>query len=202
VATDVAARGIDVPTITHVFNFGLPMKAEDYTHRIGRTGRAGRTGIAVTLVDWDELHKWKIIDDALHLGMPEPAETYSSSDHLRSDLSIPESATGRIAPPAPKEREGTSDGGRREQRAPRANRERRRTRGARSGSSGDVTSAEKATSDPASADSSQASSEASGETGEGSSRPRRRRRRGRGRGASGEGTAQAAASNATASSDQ
>ena len=48
VATDVAARGIDVPTITHVFNYGLPMKAEDYTHRIGRTGRAGRSGIAVT----------------------------------------------------------------------------------------------------------------------------------------------------------
>ena len=46
VATDVAARGIDVPTITHVFNFGLPMKAEDYTHRIGRTGRAGRDGLA------------------------------------------------------------------------------------------------------------------------------------------------------------
>ena len=48
VATDVAARGIDVPTITHVFNYGLPMKAEDYTHRIGRTGRAGRDGLAVT----------------------------------------------------------------------------------------------------------------------------------------------------------
>ena len=52
VATDVAARGIDVPTITHVFNFGLPMKAEDYTHRIGRTGRAGRDGIAVTLAEF------------------------------------------------------------------------------------------------------------------------------------------------------
>jgi superfamily II DNA/RNA helicase len=51
VATDVAARGIDVPTITHVFNFGLPMKAEDYTHRIGRTGRAGRDGIAVTFAE-------------------------------------------------------------------------------------------------------------------------------------------------------
>ena len=51
VATDVAARGIDVPTITHVFNFGLPMKAEDYTHRIGRTGRAGRDGLAVTLAE-------------------------------------------------------------------------------------------------------------------------------------------------------
>jgi superfamily II DNA/RNA helicase len=52
VATDVAARGIDVPTITHVFNFGLPMKAEDYTHRIGRTGRAGRDGIAVTFAEF------------------------------------------------------------------------------------------------------------------------------------------------------
>ncbi|MFV0679525.1 DEAD/DEAH box helicase [Ottowia sp.] len=52
VATDVAARGIDVPTITHVINFGLPMKAEDYTHRIGRTGRAGRDGLAVTLAEF------------------------------------------------------------------------------------------------------------------------------------------------------
>ena len=52
VATDVAARGIDVPTITHVFNFGLPMKAEDYTHRIGRTGRAGREGTAVTFAEF------------------------------------------------------------------------------------------------------------------------------------------------------
>jgi len=51
VATDVAARGIDVPTITHVFNFGLPMKAEDYTHRIGRTGRAGRDGLAVSFAE-------------------------------------------------------------------------------------------------------------------------------------------------------
>ncbi|GAA1887888.1 DEAD/DEAH box helicase [Williamsia serinedens] len=204
VATDVAARGIDIDDVTHVINYQCPEDEKAYVHRIGRTGRAGRTGIAVTLVDWDELHKWKIIDDALHLGMPEPAETYSSSDHLRSDLSIPESATGRIAPPAPTEREGTSDGGRREQRAPRANRERRRTRGARSGSAGDAASAkaEKATSDAGASEKSQASSEASGDGGDGSSRPRRRRRRGRGRGGSGEGTAQAAASNATASSDQ
>jgi superfamily II DNA helicase RecQ len=52
VATDVAARGIDVPTITHVFNYGLPMKAEDYTHRIGRTGRAGRDGLAITFAEF------------------------------------------------------------------------------------------------------------------------------------------------------
>jgi superfamily II DNA/RNA helicase len=57
VATDVAARGIDVPTITHVFNFGLPMKAEDYTHRIGRTGRAGRDGLAVTMAEFRDRRK-------------------------------------------------------------------------------------------------------------------------------------------------
>jgi len=51
VATDVAARGIDVPTITHVINYGMPMKPEDYVHRIGRTGRAGRSGLAVTLAE-------------------------------------------------------------------------------------------------------------------------------------------------------
>src|SRR6185295_15373315 len=51
VATDVAARGIDVPSISHVINYGLPMKAEDYVHRIGRTGRAGRNGLAVTLAE-------------------------------------------------------------------------------------------------------------------------------------------------------
>src|SRR5450830_513480 len=64
VATDVAARGIDVPTITHVFNFGLPMKAEDYTHRIGRTGRAGRDGIAVTFAEFRD--RRKIMDIEFH----------------------------------------------------------------------------------------------------------------------------------------
>ena len=57
VATDGAARGIDVPTITHVFNFGLPMKAEDYTHRIGRTGRAGRDGLAITFAEFRDRRK-------------------------------------------------------------------------------------------------------------------------------------------------
>lgn len=57
VATDVAARGIDVPTVTHVFNYGLPMKAEDYTHRIGRTGRAGRDGLAVTFAEFRDRRK-------------------------------------------------------------------------------------------------------------------------------------------------
>lgn len=62
VATDVAARGIDVPTITHVFNFGLPMKAEDYVHRIGRTGRAGRTGKAITFAEHRDRMKIRTIE--------------------------------------------------------------------------------------------------------------------------------------------
>lgn len=66
VATDVAARGIDVPTITHVFNFGLPMKAEDYTHRIGRTGRAGRHGIAVTFAEFRDRRKIRDIEAYTH----------------------------------------------------------------------------------------------------------------------------------------
>ena len=66
VATDVAARGIDVPTITHVFNFGLPMKAEDYTHRIGRTGRAGRDGIAVTFAEFRDRRRISDIEAFTH----------------------------------------------------------------------------------------------------------------------------------------
>jgi superfamily II DNA/RNA helicase len=72
VATDVAARGIDVPTITHVFNFGLPMKAEDYTHRIGRTGRAGRDGIAVTFAEFRD--RRKIMDIESYNRQPIKAE--------------------------------------------------------------------------------------------------------------------------------
>jgi len=72
VATDVAARGIDVPTITHVFNYGLPMKSEDYTHRIGRTGRAGRDGLAVTLAEFRD--KRKIFDIEAYTRQPFKAE--------------------------------------------------------------------------------------------------------------------------------
>ena len=75
VATDVAARGIDVPTITHVFNFGLPMKAEDYTHRIGRTGRAGRDGLAVTFAEFRD--RRKIFDIEAHTRQPFKADTIS-----------------------------------------------------------------------------------------------------------------------------
>ncbi|WP_433278742.1 DEAD/DEAH box helicase [Pseudonocardia xinjiangensis] len=96
VATDVAARGIDVTDVTHVVNYQCPEDSKTYVHRIGRTGRAGKEGVAVTLVDWDEIPRWKLISDDLSLGMPEPVETYSTSDHLYSDLAIATSATGRL----------------------------------------------------------------------------------------------------------
>ncbi|HTF51419.1 MAG TPA: DEAD/DEAH box helicase, partial [Pseudonocardia sp.] len=84
VATDVAARGIDVTGVTHVVNYQCPEDAKTYIHRIGRTGRAGREGVAVTLVDWDEIPRWKMISDDLALGVDEPPETYSTSEHLFS----------------------------------------------------------------------------------------------------------------------
>ncbi|MGB6162942.1 MAG: DEAD/DEAH box helicase [Pseudonocardiaceae bacterium] len=96
VATDVAARGIDVPEVTHVINYQCPEDEKTYVHRIGRTGRAGRTGVAITLVDWDEEPRWKLISDAHELHMPAPAETYSTSEHLFSDLDIPTDSTGRL----------------------------------------------------------------------------------------------------------
>jgi superfamily II DNA/RNA helicase len=96
VATDVAARGIDVTDVTHVVNYQCPEDSKTYVHRIGRTGRAGKEGVAVTLVDWDEMPRWKMISDDLGLGIDSPVETYSTSEHLHSDLGIPESATGRL----------------------------------------------------------------------------------------------------------
>jgi superfamily II DNA/RNA helicase len=96
IATDVAARGIDVDGITHVINYQCPEDEKTYVHRIGRTARAGADGIAVTFVDWDELARWKMIDTALELGLPEPLETYSSSPHFFEALDIPNDASGRM----------------------------------------------------------------------------------------------------------
>nr|WP_283111230.1 DEAD/DEAH box helicase [Micrococcus luteus] len=96
VATDVAARGIDVDDVTHVFNFQAPEDEKTYVHRVGRTGRAGNKGVAVTLVDWEDMPRWSLIDKALGLGQPEPVETYSSSPHLFSDLGIPKGTKGRL----------------------------------------------------------------------------------------------------------
>src|SRR5215210_8935788 len=96
VATDVAARGIDVQDITHVVNYQCPEDEKTYLHRTGRTGRAGKTGIAVTLVDWDDVPRWGLINKVLDLGFGEPEETYSNSDHLYEELEIPRHVTGTL----------------------------------------------------------------------------------------------------------
>jgi superfamily II DNA/RNA helicase len=111
IATDVAARGIDVDDVTHVINHTIPEDEKTYLHRVGRTGRAGKTGIAVTFVDWDDLHKWALINRALEFGQPEPTETYSSSPHLYSDLDIPAGVRGRLkSTPAVKAPESATGG--------------------------------------------------------------------------------------------
>ncbi len=166
VATDVAARGIDVQGVSHVINYTCPEDEKTYIHRIGRTGRAGASGIAITFVDWADLHRWKLINKALDLPFDEPQETYSTSDHLFHDLGIPPGTKGRIAEAAPKERPARehSDKDDRSER-PARNRNRRRTRGGRA--------AEGA---PAAAEGEAPQAEAGGER-PARSRNRRRRRR-------------------------
>ncbi|WP_045199974.1 DEAD/DEAH box helicase [Rhodococcus sp. B7740] len=143
IATDVAARGIDIDDVTHVINYQCPEDEKTYVHRIGRTGRAGRTGIAVTLVDWDDIPRWQLIDKALGLGMPDPVETYSSSPHLFSDLDIPTDATGTVRKAPSRAPEKTEDDGETNAAAPaadassttkpRRSRSRRRTRAGQDG---------------------------------------------------------------------
>ncbi|MFI2578300.1 DEAD/DEAH box helicase, partial [Streptomyces rochei] len=94
VCTDVAARGIDVEGVTHVINYQSPEEEKTYLHRIGRTGRAGAKGTAITLVDWDDIPRWQLINKALQLGFNDPPETYSTSPHLFTDLGIPEGTKG------------------------------------------------------------------------------------------------------------
>ncbi|MBC2960875.1 DEAD/DEAH box helicase [Nocardioides deserti] len=207
VATDVAARGIDVRGVSHVINYTCPEDDKTYVHRIGRTGRAGATGTAITFVDWADLHRWKLINKALDLPFDEPQETYSTSDHLFTDQGIAPGTKGRIVDPAPVEKKersdrgdrggrgGRSSGGERGDRGgerggdrPARSRNRSRTR-TRSGETvaGEGTGPEASTADASSANG----------TGEGSapSRNRRRRRRG-GSGGSSAGEGQPAAAGA------
>ncbi|GGP34258.1 DEAD/DEAH box helicase [Streptomyces sindenensis] len=149
VCTDVAARGIDVEGVTHVVNYQSPEDEKTYLHRIGRTGRAGAKGTAITLVDWDDIPRWQLINKALDLKFPDPPETYSTSPHLFEELGIPAGTKG-VLPRAERTRAGLraeevedlgETGGRgrkaaasapaREEREPRTRtpRQRRRTRG-------------------------------------------------------------------------
>ncbi|MEI2714827.1 MAG: DEAD/DEAH box helicase [Nocardioides sp.] len=126
VCTDVAARGIDVRGVSHVINYTCPEDDKTYVHRIGRTGRAGASGTAITLVDWADVHRWKMINKALDLPFPEPVETYSTSEHLFHDQGIAPGTKGRIvdpAPPAPRQ-----DREPRRERSERPKRDRNRTR--------------------------------------------------------------------------
>ncbi len=105
VATDVAARGIDVDNVTHVVNYECPEDEKTYLHRIGRTGRAGNSGTAVTFVDWEDIARWQMIDRALKLPFKDPIETYSTSDHVYTGLGIPAGTKGML-PKASRTREG------------------------------------------------------------------------------------------------
>ncbi|MFM1725001.1 DEAD/DEAH box helicase [Rhodococcus sp. PAM 2766] len=175
VATDVAARGIDIDDVTHVINYQCPEDEKTYVHRIGRTGRAGRTGIAITLVDWDDIPRWQLIDKALGLGVAEPVETYSSSPHLYEDLGIPTDAKGSIrkarAERPVKESRDASAAGEKSEKSEKSDapkRSRRRTRGGKA-TDGSAPAAATATSDDP-----EVASAASDDSG---AAPRRRRRR-------------------------
>jgi superfamily II DNA/RNA helicase len=132
VATDVAARGIDVEAVTHVVNYSCPEDDKTYVHRIGRTGRAGATGIAITFVDWADVTRWKVINKALDLPFEEILETYSTSEHFFHDQGIPPGTKGRIVPETPAEapEKQARDTAQRSERRdrPRRNRSRTRTR--------------------------------------------------------------------------
>ncbi|WP_390872025.1 DEAD/DEAH box helicase [Streptomyces malaysiensis] len=188
VCTDVAARGIDVEGVTHVINYQSPEDEKTYLHRIGRTGRAGASGTAITLVDWDDIPRWQLINKALDLTFNEPEETYSTSEHLYELLSIPEGTTG-VLPRAERTRAGLAaeeiedlgeTGGRagrgrqaaapaKEERPARNRRVRRRTRGG-------------LTLDGEGAPEGATAAESAANTAEGAAEPRRPRRRRRTRG--------------------
>ena len=126
VATDVAARGIDVEDVTHVINYQVPEDDKTYVHRIGRTGRAGRTGVAVTLVGWDEVTRWKAIDDTLDLDRQDPPQWFSGSPEFLAEFDLPEDITDRVG--APRKVQGSASvtaPARRERRSPRERRARR-----------------------------------------------------------------------------
>ncbi|KOG19709.1 DEAD/DEAH box helicase [Streptomyces viridochromogenes] len=199
VCTDVAARGIDVEGVTHVINYQSPEEEKTYLHRIGRTGRAGAKGIAITLVDWDDIPRWQLINKALDLKFNDPPETYSTSPHLFEELNIPAGTKG-VLPRSERTRAGLGAeeledlgetggrgargrggrGGRDESRSSSPDRERsartpRRRRRTRGGASMDGTSA--AAAGPAAADETVEATTAEAVT---APRTPRRRRRTRG----------------------
>ncbi|WP_326551263.1 DEAD/DEAH box helicase [Micromonospora sp. NBC_01813] len=220
VATDVAARGLDVSGVTHVINYDCPEDQDTYTHRIGRTGRAGASGVAVTFVDWEDITRWRIIDKTLGLEMPEPPETYHTSDHLYADLGISRDITGTLPSAdrtrvglsaeveedlggrAPSSRRRDGGGGGRSDRGPRGGDSRSRSRAPRAGSGSGIRSSGPTASAPSTGTPSASTPTAAGEdtAAAGSRRPRRRRRAGQPVGDAATGTS-AGTSGAPASQD-
>ena len=188
VATDVAARGIDVEGVSHVVNYTCPEDDKTYVHRIGRTGRAGKTGVAITLVDWADVHRWKMINKALDLPFHEPVETYSSSENFLADHQIPAGTKGRIKDPAPKPkrddaggsggRSGGSSGGSGGSR--NRSRSRTRTRGGQPADAAVGSTGSTGSTGPATDGGAAGESGGSSEGGSGSRNRNRRRRRSRG----------------------
>ncbi len=172
VATDVAARGIDVRGVSHVVNYSCPEDEKTYVHRIGRTGRAGATGTAITFVDWADLHRWKMINKALDLPFEAPPETYSTSEHLFHDQGVAPGTRGRVVDPAPAPPRERPQRERSER--PSRDRDRRRTRSGRSESSSTPTTASSA---GAAGPATDASAPAGTARPDGSSASRNRRRR-------------------------
>lgn len=181
VATDVAARGIDVQGISHVINYTCPEDEKTYIHRIGRTGRAGASGVAITFVDWADMTRWKVINKALDLPFPEPQETYSTSEHIYHDLGIPHGTKGRIVPPKPEGEAPRRDkGGDRSERSAdrparkRNTRTRTRTRG---GQAATEQAGDKAGQQAASGGTTTVVADPPAEAGESTGAPRSRNRR-------------------------
>ena len=187
VATDVAARGIDVDGVTHVINYECPDDEKTYLHRIGRTGRAGASGVAVTFVDWEDIARWQMIDKILGLPFKDPLETYSTSDHVYTGLGISRDITGRLSKDkqtrAGLSAEEVEDLGETGKRKPAATRPRGSSSGSSSRGSGRG-SGRDSSRDSGRERSSRSSSSGSAAPGEGaaegSAKPRRRRRTKRG----------------------
>lgn len=179
VCTDVAARGIDVRGVSHVVNYTCPEDDKTYVHRIGRTGRAGATGTAITFVDWADVHRWKMINKALDLPFPEPQETYSTSEHLFQDQGIAPGTKSRLVPEKPREprkdsgdRKGSSErSSDRPAQSRNRNRNRRRTRSGET-----VTEGQTSGTSPAQGQSDGAEKPSGESTGQSGNRRRRRRR--------------------------
>ncbi|WP_027108170.1 DEAD/DEAH box helicase [Lacticigenium naphthae] len=111
VATDVAARGIDIDNVTHVINYDVPFEKESYTHRTGRTGRAGKTGLALTMVSDQDRGRWQEIRDYAFDDSLELTEVFAPNERLvnRSKAAFEKKINARVAPKIARNKELNKD---------------------------------------------------------------------------------------------